>query len=72
MPRLRSGPYPGLAGQIHSEENMRIQHKVLGSVMAVTLVGFSACRDAEYAEFIEQEDDDVDQMLIRPAISLSA
>ena len=29
---------------------MRIQHKILGSVMAVTMLGFSACRDAEYAD----------------------
>ena len=29
---------------------MRIQHRVLGSVMAVTLIGFSACRDADYAD----------------------
>jgi putative membrane protein len=29
---------------------MRIQYKVLGSVMAVTLIGVSACRDAEYAD----------------------
>ena len=29
---------------------MRIQYKVLGSVMAVTLIGLSACRDAEYAD----------------------
>ena len=29
---------------------MRIQYKVLGSVMAVTLVGFSACTDSEYAD----------------------
>jgi putative membrane protein len=29
---------------------MRIQHKVLGSVMAVTILSFAACRDADYAE----------------------
>ena len=29
---------------------MRIQYKILGSVMAVTMLGFSACRDAEYAD----------------------
>ena len=29
---------------------MRIQYKVLGSVMAVTLIGFSACTDSEYAD----------------------
>ena len=29
---------------------MRIQHKVVGSVMAVTLIGFSACTDSEYAD----------------------
>ena len=29
---------------------MRIQYRVLGSVMAVTLIGFSACRNAEYAD----------------------
>lgn len=32
----------------------------------------TAYRDAEYAEFIEQEGDDVDQMLVRPAIPLTA
>jgi putative membrane protein len=29
---------------------MRIQYRLLGSVMAVTMLGFTACRDAEYAE----------------------
>lgn len=29
---------------------MRIQYKLLGSVMAVTLLGFSACRGAEYSD----------------------
>lgn len=29
---------------------MQIHHKVLGSVMAITLLGFAACRDAEYAD----------------------
>jgi putative membrane protein len=29
---------------------MRIHYKLLGSVMAVTLLGFAACRDAEYAD----------------------
>jgi putative membrane protein len=29
---------------------MRIHHKVLASVMAVTMLGFAACRDAEYAD----------------------
>jgi putative membrane protein len=29
---------------------MRIQYKILGSVMAVTMVGFSACRDADVAD----------------------
>lgn len=29
---------------------MRIQHKLLGSVMAVTVLSFAACRDADYAE----------------------
>ena len=29
---------------------MRIQYKILGSVMAVTMLGFSACRDSEYAD----------------------
>jgi putative membrane protein len=29
---------------------MRIQHKLLGSVMAVTILSFAACRDADYAE----------------------
>ena len=29
---------------------MRIQYKILGSVMAVTMLGFSACRDAGYAD----------------------
>jgi putative membrane protein len=29
---------------------MRIQYKILGSVMAVTMLGFSACQDAEYAD----------------------
>ena len=29
---------------------MRIQHKILGSVMAVTMVGISACRDADYSD----------------------
>ncbi len=29
---------------------MRTKHKVLGSVMAVTLLGFTACRDAGYAD----------------------
>jgi putative membrane protein len=28
---------------------MRIHHKLLGSVMVVTLIGFTACRDADYA-----------------------
>ena len=29
---------------------MRIQHKFLGSVMLVTVLGFTACRDSEYAD----------------------
>jgi putative membrane protein len=29
---------------------MRIQFKILGSVMAVTMLGISACQDAEYAD----------------------
>ena len=29
---------------------MQINHKLIGSVMAVTLVGFTACRDAGYAD----------------------
>jgi putative membrane protein len=29
---------------------MRIQYKILGSVMAVTMLGFSACRDAAYSD----------------------
>jgi len=29
---------------------MRIHHNVLASVMAVTMLGFAACRDAEYAD----------------------
>jgi putative membrane protein len=29
---------------------MRIHNKFLGSVMVVTILGFSACRDAEYAD----------------------
>jgi putative membrane protein len=29
---------------------MRIQHELLGSVMAVTVLFFAACRDADYAE----------------------
>lgn len=29
---------------------MRIQYKILGSVMAITMLGFSACRDAGYAD----------------------
>ena len=29
---------------------MLIHHKLLASVMAVTVVGFAACRDAEYAD----------------------
>jgi putative membrane protein len=29
---------------------MRIHHKLLGSVMAVTMLGFAACQDAGYAD----------------------
>lgn len=29
---------------------MQIHHKLLGSVMLVTILGFAACRDAEYAD----------------------
>jgi putative membrane protein len=29
---------------------MRIQYKILSSVMAVTMVGISACRDADYSD----------------------
>jgi len=29
---------------------MRIQHMILGSVIAITGLGFTACRDAEYAD----------------------
>ena len=29
---------------------MRTQYKIIGSVMAVTMLAFSACRDAEYAD----------------------
>ena len=29
---------------------MRTQYKIVGSVMAVTMLAFSACRDAEYAD----------------------
>jgi putative membrane protein len=29
---------------------MRIQHKLIGSVMAVTMLGFAACQDAGYAD----------------------
>src|SRR5688500_12625949 len=29
---------------------MRIQHKLFGSVMAVTMLGFAACQDAGYAD----------------------
>ena len=29
---------------------MRTQYKIVGSVMAVTLLAFTACRDAEYAD----------------------
>jgi predicted outer membrane protein len=32
------------------EENMRIHHKRLGSVMVVTILGFAACRDAGYTD----------------------